>query len=143
LNSYLIRPGSQPGTARAEALPPLGDDGFWFDVFDWSKDGKLLVGGRGRGNEQFGIVLYDLASHRYERLNEKGWSPRFLPGGKGILFSDRSSVFLIDPASKKEHVVLPAPAEAFLIWFLPAPDGKSIYTLRQLTESDVWMADLK
>jgi Tol biopolymer transport system component len=143
LNSYLIRPGSRPGMARAEALPPLGDDGYWFDVFDWSPDGKLLVGGRGRGNEQFGVVLYDLASHRYERLNEKGWAPRFLPGGKGILFSDRSSVFLIDPASKKEHLVLPAPAEAFLIWYCPAPDGKSIYTLRQLTESDVWMADLK
>jgi eukaryotic-like serine/threonine-protein kinase len=142
LNSFLVHPGTTPGTARVEELPPLGGDG-WFDVFDWSPDGKTLLGARGRGNEQFGVVLYDLAVRRFERLNEKGWSPRFLPDGKRILFSDRASVFLIDAATKKEHMVLPAPGDAWLIWFCPAPDGRSIYTLRQLTESDIWMADLR
>jgi Tol biopolymer transport system component len=142
LNSFLVHPGTTPGTARVEELPPLGDDG-WFDVFDWSPDGKTLLGARGRGNEQFGLVLYDLAARRYERLNEKGWSPRFLPDGKRILFSDRASVFVIDAATKKEQLVLPAPGDAWLLWFSPAPDGRSIYTLRQLTESDIWMADLK
>ena len=143
LNSYLIHLGSPPGATRVEPLPPLNDGDFWFDAFDWSADGKSIVGSRGRGSDQFGVVLYDVAARRFERLNEKGWGPRFLPDGRRILFSDRSSVFLIDSATKKEHLILPAPTEAFLIWFVPAPDGKSIYTLRQLTESDIWMADLK
>ena len=143
LNSFLVHPGTSPGSARLEELPPLKDGDFWFDVFDWSPDGKTLAGVRSRGSEQFGVVLYDLAARRYDRLNEKGWAPQFMPDGKRVLFHDRSSIWLIDSATRKEHMVLPAPAEAFLIWFRVAPDGKSIYTLRQLTESDIWMADLK
>ncbi|MGE5414074.1 MAG: protein kinase domain-containing protein [Syntrophomonadaceae bacterium] len=141
-NSFFFHLDAASRVSGPEPFPELGADG-WFDVFDWSRDGRRLVGGRGRGNEQFGVVLYDVAAKRYERLNERGWMPRFLPDGRRILFSDLAAVWLIDAASKKEHVVLPAEGEQDLVWFNVAPDGRAIYTLRQLIESDIWLAELK
>ncbi len=142
LNSHVVRLGGSGGTARVEDLPPLGDD-VWFEVSDWSKDGKTLAGARLRGNDPLGVVVFDLATRQFRRLSDTGWFPRFLPDGRRILFSDKSAVWIVDSTTKTTHQVLPAASDARLHWFTVAPDGRSIYTLEDLVESDIWMAELK
>ena len=75
-------------------------------------------------------------------MTKSGAYPRFLPDGKRLLYADRSAVWLIDAASKKTHEVIPAGTELDLLHFVVAPDGRSIYTLQALTESDIWEANL-
>ncbi len=142
MNSYLFRLGSGTGRGKLEPLPALGG-GFWFDVRDWSPDGKKLAGTHEAGSVGFGIALYSLESRTYELLNDRGSIPRFLPDGRRLLFLDQSAVWLIDSASRKVHQVLPPASDSKLLHFMVTGDGRSIYALQELSESDIWEATLK
>ena len=137
-----LRLGSGTGRGKLEPLPPIGK-GFWFDVRDWSPDGKKLAGAHEAGSVGFGIALYSLESRTYELLNDRGSMPRFLPDGRRLLFLDQSAVWLIDSASRKVHQVLPPASDSKLLHFMVTRDGRSIYALQELSESDIWEATLK
>ena len=140
-NSYLHHLNDSPGGPRLEPLPPLGD-GYWFSVRDWSPDGKTLAGARTAAIVGHGVVLYDLASRQYRRLNDSGNLPRFLPDGRRLLFIDQSALWLIDSQTKETRVVLPPASDSQVFHFALAPDGRSIYVLQYLSESDIWEATL-
>jgi Tol biopolymer transport system component len=142
MNSFLFRLGSGAGKGKLEPLPPIGE-GFWFDVRDWSPDGKKLAGAREAGSVGFGVALYSLDSKTYELLNDRGNNPRFLPDGRRLLFLDKSGVWLVDSISRKAHQVLPPASDSQLWDFSPSRDGRSLYAIQILTESDIWEATLK
>jgi Tol biopolymer transport system component len=141
VNSFLFRLGSGAGKGKLEPLPALGGE-FWFDVRDWSPDGRKLAGAREGGSVGFGVALYSLESKTYELLNDRGSYPRFLPDGRRLLFLDKSAVWLIDSDSRKAHQVLAPASDSQLGHFAVTRDGRSIYALQQLSESDIWEASL-
>jgi Tol biopolymer transport system component len=125
---------------RPDPLPPL-EENRWFNVRDWSPDGKFLAGARASAVRGEGVVLYDLASKQYRRLTDFGNLPRFLPDGRRLLFSDQSALWVVDSQTKETHKVFEAgtvPIDHFVV----APDGRSIYVLQSLSESDIWEATL-
>ncbi|MEP6994073.1 MAG: protein kinase [Acidobacteriota bacterium] len=140
-NSYVRRLDGAGAYGAAEPLPLLGD-GHWFNVRDWSPDGKTLAGSRSAAVLGTGVVLYDLASHQYRRLNDSGNLPRFLPDGRRLLFVDHSALWLIDSQTKETRIVLPPANDSNLLHFALAPDGRSIYVQQSLSDSDIWEAML-
>jgi eukaryotic-like serine/threonine-protein kinase len=124
-----------------EAIPPLGGD-HWFNVRDWSPDGKLLAAGRSLAVRGDGIVIYDFSTRQYRQLNDFGNLPRFLPDSRRLLFVDQSTVWLIDSETKESRKVFSAPPNSQLPHFVLAPDGRSIYALQTTIESDIWEATL-
>ena len=76
-------------------------------------------------------------------MNDRGDSPRFLPDGRRLLFHQKSAVWLIDSVSRKVHQVLPPASDSQLVHFAVTRDGRSIYGLQELSESDIWEATLK
>ncbi len=138
LNSYVYQFDGASATGR-EPMPPFGGD-HWFNVRDWSPDGKQLAGSRALAVRGDGIVLYDLASRQYRQLNDFGNLPRFLPDGQRLLFVDQSNLWLIDSQTKETRTVFTSPPNSQAIHFALAPDGRSIYVLQTTTESDIWEA---
>ena len=142
-NAYLFRPGGAPGEGKLERLPSPAPD-HWFEVRDWSSDGKVLAGSDrlvgGAGGE--GILLYSLDSRKYERLTDSGDNPRFLPDGRRLIFMDHSALRLVDSVSKKTREILP-PRSVSRFGFVLSRDGRSVYVRRDLQESDIWEATLK
>jgi Tol biopolymer transport system component len=142
--SYLFRPGKAPGEGEVQPITPLAED-RWFEVRDWSPDGKRLSGtGRLSGGgccDQ--IVLYSFADRKYERLTEPGTSPRFLPDGRRLLYLSKSALWLIDSVSKKTREILAARNDSRLLYFGLSRDGRFLYVHRDLQESDIWEATLK
>ena len=141
--SAFIYPFSGAAAGKPERLPPL-EPGYSFNVRDWSPDGTTLLGARYSANRGEGVVLYDLASRKYRRLNDSADWPRFLPDGRRILYvADHASLWLIDAQTKETRMVLPPAKDSEILHFAVAPDGRSLYVLRQLLDSDLWEADLK
>jgi Tol biopolymer transport system component len=139
--NVFIRSFGPTGVSNPEQVPRLdGTDPMV--IRDWSPDGKRLAGARGAGNLGHGIVVYSLDSRQYEVLNDSGNGPRFLPDSRRLLYVDGSSLWMIDSATKQTTLVLPAAGDSQLMHFALAPDGRSIYALQQLTDSDIWEATL-
>ncbi len=139
-NTFLYEFGPS-GVGKPAKLPSL-EGSLPMVVRDWSPDGKRLAGARSAGNTGRGLVVYSLESRRYEVLNDSGNLPRFLPDSRRLLYVDGSSLRMIDSATKQTTLVLPAAGDSQLIHFALAPDGRSIYVLQQLTDSDIWEATL-
>jgi eukaryotic-like serine/threonine-protein kinase len=139
-NTILYAFDGSAATQR-EKIPKL-EAAFGFIVRDWSPDGKLLAGAQASGDQGRGIVVYAIESRRYDVLNESGLSPRFLPDSRRLLYIDGSALWMIDSATRKITPVLPPGAGSQLRHFTLAPDAKSIYTLQQLADSDIWEATL-
>ena len=142
--SYLYRIGKTPEEGAFEPLSPLAED-RWFQVQDWSRDGKRLSGtgrlsGGGCCNQ---VVLYSFADRRYERVAEPGANPRFLPDGKRLLYERESALWLVDSVSKKTREILPARNDSFLSNFCVSRDGRELYVMRYVRDSDIWEATLK
>jgi len=143
-SSYLFRLGKAPGEGDVQPIAPLAEN-RWFEVRDWSPDGKRLSGtGRLSGGgccDQ--IVLYSFANRKYEKLTEPGNNPRFLPDGRRMLYLNKSALWLIDSVSKKTREILPARNDSWLFGFGLSSDGRLLYVQRDLQESDIWEATLK
>ncbi len=143
-NSFLFHPGGAPGEGRIEPLEPVAT-GQWFQVSDWSPNARTLAGAAHllNGGGGSGVVLYNIADRKFERLTESGDDPRFLPDGRRLLFQDNSAIWLIDSVSKKKHEVLPAKNDLSLLQWEVSRDGRTLYLLQELEEADIWEAELK
>src|SRR6185436_4515729 len=92
VNSYLIdadRPGSEQ---KPQPLP--GDAPPGFIAWDWSADGAYLAGWQHQAG--WGILVYSVATQRYERLNKIGHFPVWLNDGKRLIFREGGDLYLLD-----------------------------------------------
>jgi serine/threonine protein kinase/Tol biopolymer transport system component len=128
------------GSSRTPELLPLVD-GAPFVASSWSPDSRSLAGVL---NGVPGILLYSLASRRYERLTESGWRPVWTRDGSAILFLDQGwKVFSLDLATReRREIVAPPPGSAFVDMDLDAARGL-LYLVRQQPEGNVMMLTLE
>ncbi|MEA2560143.1 MAG: hypothetical protein QOH06_1647 [Acidobacteriota bacterium] len=128
------------GSSGTPELLPLMD-GSPFVASSWSPDSRSLVGVL---NGEPGIILYSLASRRYERLTESGWRPIWTPDGSAILFLDQGwKVFSLDLATRERREILaPPPGSAFVDMDLDPARGL-LYLVRQQPEGNVMMLTLE
>ncbi|HEY0515216.1 MAG TPA: protein kinase [Thermoanaerobaculia bacterium] len=130
---------------RLDPLPPVTGDGQLFDASSWSPDGSRLAGTAQLQDKKSlpGIVLYSLAARTYERLTDRGQSPRWFPDGGTLLFRDQGRIYALDVRSRQIREVLAPPASSSFIAHAASPDGRALYVARATEGGHICMLTLQ
>ena len=144
----------QPGEARAvvlslagqvdasvELLPPTPFGDGYFVPNSWSSDGKWIAGQSWFG--VIGVIVYSTKAGSFERLTGFGEWPVWLPDSRHVLFVSEGREFhVLDTRSRTTRLLFSVLRDT-----LGPPsvtrDGRQMFFSRRVTESDVWMIDLR
>ena len=110
-----------------------------FNASSWSPDGKRLAGNL----EALGIDVYSFESGAIERLSDRGRNPVWLRDNRTILYLDEGKIFALDSRTRKTWPVLAPPSNSVLLGFSVSPDQRTLYTVRDFDEGDIWMATIR
>ncbi len=132
------------GKTPPEILPTVAP-GQYFAVSSWSPDGRRLAGvaQEESGASLPGIVAYAPDTGRYERLNDRGSAPVWLPDSRRLVYLDGGRVFLLDAGTgRSQEVDAPPPGSTYTKAGV-SPDGRSLYLVRSTDEGDVWLLTMQ
>ncbi len=122
---------------KPSALPALPNNGK-FTAWDWSPDGKMLIGTFSDGLHGTGI--YSFASNRYEPVSEMEEIPMWLPDSRRITFASKGKVYILDVVTKKMSEI-PLRSSDEIRNSGVSRDGSLLYFTSVSSESDIWMLD--
>ena len=139
--SYIFDASRPSKDQKPQILPPFEPPNGQFVVNSWSPDGTTLAGTAGL--DEKGVVIYSIATHRYERLTDYGEWPVWLPDSRHLLFVSRGKDFyVIDRRTRQVRKIYSSVRDV-----LGPPeishDGRHIYFSRRVTESDIWTLAFK
>jgi Tol biopolymer transport system component len=143
----IMEPDKPWSSQSIKALPPLNEPGTWFEVANWSPDGRKLAGFQVRADGIMnGIGIYSLDTGEYTRVADFGDDPYWLKDGRRLIFTHGiprdSAIYLVDTQSRKIHQILSvAPNE--VVVSAVSPDNHWIYLSVNVIESDIWLANLQ
>ncbi|HWM94309.1 MAG TPA: protein kinase [Thermoanaerobaculia bacterium] len=113
----------------------------------WSADGAELAGqfAPRKVLQDLGssgsMAVYSLASKSVEVLPAAGEWPRFVGDGRILLFYRDGAIHAIDRRSRRSWKVAAPPEGSVFNYVAPARDARTLYTVRTLSEGDVWLMD--
>lgn len=114
----------------------------WFLPFDWSPDQQKLAGITGDAKtEDPGLVVYDLASQRYQRLTKEGSVAHWLPNSRYLVFEHNNNLYLADSQKGGSRELFAIP-NLDLDDPVPSPDGKWLYYCAYLVDDDIYLITL-
>ncbi|HXD33573.1 MAG TPA: protein kinase [Pyrinomonadaceae bacterium] len=120
-------------------LPSINGQTDVFVAWDWSPDGKKLVGSF-RGVDT-GLGIFSFETKSYEKLTDWDAQPAWLPDSRHVVFAREGKTYIADVVSKKiEPLILPVD---FVRTVAVSPDGHLLYFTAYSSESDIWLLDLK
>jgi Tol biopolymer transport system component len=125
--------------------PPheLAEPGTTFAAYNWSPDSRKVVGTLyTKDKEVPGLVIYDLASRQYERINKEGNGPYWLPDNRRLLYCQGERFYLIDSRTRAVRKLLLSPDEN-VDNPVVSHDGRFFYYTANDTEESVWLITLK
>jgi len=123
-------------------LPEPGN-GERFGPWDWSPDGKKLVGTIGTtGNVQGRVGYFSLEKNQYERFDQLGGTPMWLADSTRFIFLSGRKVYLTDINTKQVREVFTLEEETIGGLGISS-DGQLIYFTASSSESDIWLLDLQ
>ena len=121
-------------------LIPPAPDNQRFIAWDWSPDGKRVIGTMS-GPPQ-GIGYYSFETNKYERLTDIGGSVMWLPDSTRFLFISNRKLYICDIKTRRVREIFSA-GETEIRSADVSPDGKLIYFSVYSSESDIWLLDLE
>ncbi len=130
-----------------EQTPNFPNSEAYFIAWDWSPDGKYLVGNQGEnGADSKGIYIYSLATKTYEQISDIKFAdlksrPIWLNDSRHVMFSSKEKILLADIQSKKIHEVYANGRTPIQVYSLTR-DNRFIYASIATRESDIWMLSL-
>lgn len=125
--------------APQKVLPPeINTD---FIVWDWSPDGKKLIGTLPDGART--IAMYSFETGRLERVveNVDDKVPSWLPDSRQIIFETDNKFFITDTETKKTREIFSRQPENIRAPFV-SRDGRLLYYTVYLNESNIWLLDV-
>ena len=122
-------------------------------VFNWSPDGRLLVGQRQGGSDR-NLLLYSLETKRFDDLGPAdpgevsvvgtlGALPVFLADGKRILYLAVGRRLAIYDLSTRQSRSVAGQEGRHITDFVLTKDNRAVYVIDDQLEADIWMATLK
>jgi Tol biopolymer transport system component len=133
------------GHGRIQRMLPPAAGGETLAVTSWSPDGAYLAGTLERkdgGGTIPGIVVYELATGRYQRLTDTGDVPRWLHDSRTILYREDGKILFCDLRSKVSRLLLEPPQSSVFISVSAAPDDRLLYAVRSTDEGDILILTL-
>jgi eukaryotic-like serine/threonine-protein kinase len=132
----LTKEGTEPNLIK---LPETGGDSF-FRAWDWSSDGKKIIG-YFEGGEQLGLAVYSLETNSYKKLNDLIRFPYWLPDNRRIVYADGGKVIITDTESERTKQIDELSKEQVRQVRI-SRDGSLLYYTHISSESDIWLLDL-
>ena len=136
---------TQPVGRRVRLLPRVGGGREVFAASSWSADGARLAGTleQADGSAVPGIVVYTLASGKYERVTEAGIVPVWLHDNRTLLYRQDGKIYARDLRAAEPRLLLAPPSNSVFIAVAVSPDDRILYTVRDTDEGDIWMMTLE
>ena len=119
---------------------PLPSDNQRFVAWDWSPDGKRLIGNLS-GPPQV-VASFSFETNQYEKLTEFGGSATWLSDSTRFIFFFNNKLYIGDVKTKRVREVFTA-GENEIRSVDISPDGKLLYYSIYSSESDIWLLDLE
>jgi serine/threonine protein kinase/Tol biopolymer transport system component len=120
-------------------LPALGRDEL-FHAWDWSPDGKRLIGNLDGPSSTVGY--YSFETNQYERVTEFGSGPMWLPDSTRFVFTSGNKAYIGNIKTRRVREVFSSP-EHEIRSVNVSRDGAMLYFTIYSSESDVWLLDLE
>lgn len=111
-----------------------------FVAWDWSPDGKKLVGTF--SGDQLGVGYFSLADRSFEKLADAEKYPMWLSDSRRFIFSTESKVYVADIVTKRVREVFGTGEEQIGSIGI-SNDDRLLYFSVQESESDIWLLDLR
>ena len=110
--------------------------------WDWSRDGaRMLAAGPGPGGA-LEVLLCAPEKKTCQNLGIRAYVALFAPNGRNAVLTATDGIRVLDLASRASRLIHPAP-EGTLQRIALSSDGRSLYFLRNVTESDIWIGTFK
>jgi Tol biopolymer transport system component len=142
----VIDPRLDPKAQKPAEAPGFVSPNVDFNPWSWSPDGTELAGTAcGPPTYHGALVVYSFATRTFSRVHESltAVSPIFLSDGRRLLFQDGSKIMLLDRTTHATRELLSvAPDTMDLRWSI-ARDERTIYFVRQVQQSDIWVMRTK
>jgi Tol biopolymer transport system component len=136
-NVYIFDPNRPWTDQQPEVIPPPANRPDEFVVNAWSPDGKQLAGQAGLAAR--GIIVYSLASGRFEQVTDFGGYPVWLPDSRRVMFvSGGRDFFVADTRTKRIAKVFSVERDIIGPPGLTR-DGRQAFFSRRVTEGDIWL----
>jgi serine/threonine protein kinase len=131
-----------------EETPDFPNSQAYFIAWDWSPDGKYLIGTQGEnGTDSDGIYLYSLATKTYQQFSEMKFAdiysrPLWLNDSRHILFNTSEKILIADVQTKKNQEIYSTKQAPINLYSL-TKDNRYIYGVIAAPESEIWMLSLE
>lgn len=117
---------------------PAGEQRFL--VWDWSPDGKRLIGNLSGPPSVIGAFI--LETNQYERLADFGASPMWLADSTRFIFVFDRKVYIGDIKTRRVREVFSSGEQEIRSVDI-STDGELLYYSAYSSESDIWLLDLE
>ena len=131
---------NKPWAEQDLRLLPTPPDNQRFVAWDWSSDGKRLIGSLSGPPSVVGIFSFE--TNQYERLTEFGGSAMWLPDSTRFVFLFDKKLYVGDIKTRRVREIL-STGEYEVRSVDVSADGKLIYYSIYSSESDIWLLDLE
>lgn len=135
---------ANPGDWRAIPIPRVGTLGEAFTPAAWSGDGRRIVGvtvDTGR------LTVYDVDRQTHEETTILGINTQagvaFLPDGQRLLAAQSGNLVLIAMGTKQVSTVFDPPGSQAIRQPRLSADGRHLYFLHIVPESDIVLMSIK
>ncbi len=131
---------NKPWAEQNLRLIPMAPDNQRFLAWDWSPDGKRVIGNLSGPPPV--VASFSFETNQYEKLTEFGGSATWLSDSTRFVFFFRNKLYLGDVKTKRVREVFSS-GENEIRSVDVSPDGELLYYSVYSSESDIWLLDLE
>jgi eukaryotic-like serine/threonine-protein kinase len=128
---------------QLQSFPPLPDVQAKFIAYNWSFDSRMLAGTAWTKNGELpGLIVYDLATRKYEQVTKEGNAPFWMRDGQRLIYSFRGKLYLADRRTQTAKLLCAMPEISFDNPTLSA-DEQFLYCTSDSYQESVWAIHMK
>jgi serine/threonine protein kinase len=136
---------TKPLTERiVSELPKIPSTDTYLFCTDASPDGKTLIGARQfNDGSAHGLYLYTVGDNTFQKVLEYGREPLWVDGTNKVLFFSEGKLMLLNRSANRVKVLDETLSWGKTEYRTLSPDQRTLYFIREESESDIWQASIE